>query len=105
MTVTFAVVAVFVLPDFPGNTRWLTEAERKYAVARLAADQNYDDADDADISQWKAFVLAVRDWRTWLFCFGQSTLTAAGTITYFVPTLMNALGYYGTQAQYVSLLI
>jgi len=105
MTVTLAVVAVFVLPDFPGNTRWLTEAERKYAVARLAADQNYDDADDADIGQWKAFVLAVSDWRTWLFCFGQSTLTAAGTITYFVPTLMNALGYYGTQAQYVSLLL
>jgi hypothetical protein len=105
MTVVFAVVAVFVLPDFPGNTRWLTEAERKYAVARLAADQNYDDADDADIGHWKAFVLAASDWRTWLFCFGQSTLTAAGTITYFVPTLMNALGYYGTQAQYVSLLL
>ena len=102
MTVAFAVIAVFILPDFPGNTKWLTDEERKYAVARLAADQNYDDAEDSDIGHWKSFMMAVKDWRTWLFCFGQSTLTAAGTITYFVPTLMNALGYYGTDAQFVS---
>lgn len=102
MTVAFAVFAVFILPDFPGNTRWLSEEERKYAVARLAADQNIDDQDDAAIGHWKSFVMAVKDWRTWLFCFGQSTLTAAGTITYFVPTLMNSLGYEGKQAQFVS---
>jgi hypothetical protein len=102
MTVAFAVLAVFILPDFPGNTKWLSEEERAYAVARLSADNNHDSAEDAEVGHWKAFVLAVKDWRTWLFCFGQSTCTAAGTITYFVPTLMNALGYHGKKAQFVS---
>lgn len=81
MTVFFAVVAVFVLPDFPGNTKWLSEEERKYAVARLVADNNTDDEADAAVGHWKSFVMAAKDWRTWLFCFGQSTNTAAGTIT------------------------
>lgn len=102
MTVLFSVIAVFVLPDFPGNTAWLSEEERSYAVARLVADNNTDDASDEAVGYWQSFVMACRDWRTWLFCFGQSTNTAAGTITYFVPTLMTALGYSGRQAQFVS---
>jgi hypothetical protein len=102
MTVVFAIVAVFVLPDFPGNTSWLSEEERQYAVARLLADDNADNEVDDQVGYWQSFVMACKDWRTWLFCFGQSTNTAAGTITYFVPTLMTALGYTGRQAQFVS---
>ena len=104
MTVVFAVIAVFVLPDFPGNTKWLSEEERAYAVARLLDDNSGDTVSDSEIGHWKSFKMAVKDWRTWLFCFGQSCCTAAGTITYFVPTLMNALGYHGKQAQFVSFL-
>jgi hypothetical protein len=103
MTVVFAVVAVFVLPDFPGNTSWLTEEEREYAVARLVADNNADDEEDAAVGHWKSFVMACKDWRTWLFTFGQSTCTAAGTITYFIPTLTTSLGYSGRTAQFVSI--
>lgn len=102
ITISFSAVAIFILPDFPGNTKWLSEEERRYAVARLVADNNIDSSEDAAIGYWRSFVLAAKDWKTWLFCFGQSTLTAAGTITYFVPTLMNALGYTGTRAQFVS---
>ena len=91
----------FILPDFPATTKWLSEAERKYAVARLAADNNIDNQADADVGHWRSVVMAVKDWRTWLFCFGQSTCTAAGTITYFVPTLVTSLGYSGKSAQYV----
>jgi hypothetical protein len=105
MTVAFSVVAVFILPDFPGNTKWLTEEEREYAVGRLIADNNADSDEDSAIGHWRSFLMAARDWRTWLFCFGQSTCTAAGTITYFIPTLTGALGYHGTEAQYVSLRI
>ena len=91
----------FILPDFPATTKWLTEEERAYAVARLAEDNNIDSRDDEAVGHLRSIVLAVKDWRTWLFCFGQSTCTAAGTITYFVPTLMEALGYHGTRLQYV----
>jgi len=91
----------FILPDFPANTKWLTEEERRYAVARLAKDDNIDSADDQAVGHWRSIVLAVKDWRAWLFCFGQSTCTAAGTITYFIPTLTASLGYSGRKAQFV----
>jgi hypothetical protein len=91
----------FILPDFPATTKWLTPDERAYAVARLAAENNADSEKDQAVGHRQSIIMAVRDWRTWLFCFGQSCCTAAGTITYFVPTLMNALGYTGTKAQFV----
>lgn len=40
--------------------------------------------------------------RTWMFVLAQSLCTCAGTITYFIPTLMAALGYKGHEIQYVS---
>lgn len=97
--------ASFILPDFPGNTKWLTEEERIYAVARLADDNNTDSVEDEKVGHLRAFMMAVKDWRTWLFVFGQSCNTAAGTITYFIPTLMTSLGYTGIKAQFVSHLI
>ncbi|KAM3496934.1 hypothetical protein MY10362_009698 [Beauveria mimosiformis] len=46
---------------------------------------------------------AVKDWRTWVFVLAQSLCTCAGTITYFIPTLMVALGYQGQQTQYMTI--
>lgn len=92
----------FILPDFPANTKWLSAEERAYAVARLADDNNADSQEDERVGHLRSIVLAVSDWRTWLFCFGQSCNTAAGTITYFVPTLMQSLGYTGVRSQFVS---
>ena len=94
-------VCSFILPDFPATTKWLSQEERDYAVARLAADHNIDDERDDHIGHMRSLLMAVKDWRTWLFCFGQTTCTAAGTITYFIPTLMQALGYTGTKSQFV----
>ena len=37
-----------------------------------------------------------------MFVLAQSLCTCAGTITYFIPTLMAALGYKGQEIQYVS---
>ena len=37
-----------------------------------------------------------------MFVLAQSLCTCAGTITYFIPTLMAALGYKGHEIQYVS---
>ena len=105
MTVAFAVIAIFILPDMPSNTKWLTEEERAYAVGRLVADHNADGDEDEKVGHWASIKMATLDWRTWLFCFGQSTCTAAGTITYFIPTLTSSLGYSGSEAQYVSVFL
>ena len=37
-----------------------------------------------------------------MFVLAQSLCTCAGTITYFIPTPMAALGYKGHEIQYVS---
>ena len=38
LTIVVALSAIFILPDFPTNTRWLTETERKLAIRRMEED-------------------------------------------------------------------
>jgi len=102
MTMVFAVSAVFIMPDFPGNTRWLSEEERRYAVGRLIADHTAVQETDTDMPLWKAAKVAVLDWRMWLFTFGQTCNSCAGTISYFIPTLVSSLGYEGNMAQFMT---
>ncbi|UNI15667.1 hypothetical protein JDV02_002178 [Purpureocillium takamizusanense] len=101
MTVGFAIIAMFILPDFPATTKWLTAEEREYAVRRLEHDNNATQA--GSMGHLESFVRAVKDWRTWMFVLAQSLCTCAGTITYFIPTLMAALGYKGHEIQYMTI--
>lgn len=39
LTCVVALVFFFILPNFPEDAKWLTEEERAYVKARLAADQ------------------------------------------------------------------
>jgi hypothetical protein len=92
-----------VLPDWPTNTRWLTPEEREYAVKRLLAERSSESAGETGISHLKALSLAVKDWKVWFLALSQNLAAAAGTITYFVPTLTEALGYAGRMSQFVRL--
>ncbi|KAL5498804.1 hypothetical protein ACEPAH_2159 [Sanghuangporus vaninii] len=38
ITILVAIVTIFILPDFPNNTRWLTPLERNLALRRMAED-------------------------------------------------------------------
>ncbi|KAL5498810.1 hypothetical protein ACEPAH_2165 [Sanghuangporus vaninii] len=38
ITILVAIVTIFILPDFPNNTRWLTPLERSPALRRMAED-------------------------------------------------------------------
>jgi sugar phosphate permease len=38
LTVGVAIVAIFILPDFPSTTKWLTPAERRLAELRMEED-------------------------------------------------------------------
>ena len=49
MTVAVALVAMFVLPDFPLTTKWLTPAERRLAELRMEDDAGVvDEVSDGD---------------------------------------------------------
>jgi len=70
-TVGFAIIAAFVLPDFPATSRRLTQRERDIAVAQLANDNVTAMTDSSQrLSNVKATIDAVKCWKTWLFLIG-----------------------------------
>lgn len=74
--VTFgvAVFAMYLLPDFPLTTRWLTNDERELAHERILRDT----VGLAPSKGAKAgFMQAIRDPRLYLFCFMQNMVCGA----------------------------
>ena len=51
------------------------------------------------MSNKKAFMLCVRDWRVWAFTFLFMLVCGAQTMQYFIPSLVEAFGWEGAQAQ------
>lgn len=96
-TAVIAIGAYFVLPDYPSTTKWLTEEERALAIARVSKGTGGEE--EPDMTHGQAFMAAVKDMRTWGFLITYNMVTCAGTISYFFPTLMTALGYTGSMAQ------
>jgi len=85
-TVAVAIIAMFVLPDFPATTKWLTPAERRLAELRMEEDAGVvDEVSDRNClvmsslltlrpqednrgSVWRGFWMAIGDWKTWWLC-------------------------------------
>ena len=70
-TIGVALIALFVLPDFPANSRRLSEREKDIAVARLAAEDVTALTEGSQrLTHWQAVVRSIQDWRTWIFVVG-----------------------------------
>lgn len=72
LTVVVAVVAFFVLYDFPETATFLTEEERAFVVYRLKYQDFKDEREDGavrvaqdDTFQWKFVKSAFLDWQIW----------------------------------------
>ncbi|KAG1723888.1 major facilitator superfamily domain-containing protein [Suillus lakei] len=88
ITILVAICAIFILPDFPHNTRWLTPEERALAISRLP-DDGYGKADElGKQTTMQGLWDAVSDWKVWWF-------SVASFFGYF-PTLCATLGYDAT---------
>lgn len=99
-TVAVALVAFFVIPDFPATTKWLSDSERSLAVRRLMVSSS--EADEPHVGHWQSFKDACKDPRTWLFAFIYTFIQGAGTISYFIPTLTLQMGYKARDAQFMT---
>jgi MFS family permease len=76
-TIGWAVIASFLLLDFPANTKRLTDRERAIAIARLQEGGVATRSEgDARLGKGKAFVLAIKDWRTIGFVLGYMVCSA-----------------------------
>ena len=66
-----AIIAAFVLPDFPATTQRLSEDERQLAVDRLLATNVSARTENSEpTSALKAVQDSLRSWRTWLLTVG-----------------------------------
>ncbi|KAH7029794.1 major facilitator superfamily domain-containing protein [Microdochium trichocladiopsis] len=98
VTVALALVVSPILPDFPHNTKWLSEQERALAMWRQTSDIGEEDHDSSESSgMFDAFFLCIRDYRTWLFFFVILGVVSSGTINSYFPSVVQTLGYGRTQ--------
>jgi MFS family permease len=93
-SVGFAVIAAFILLDFPANTKKLSERERYIAIHRLRLGNVNVRSDPNEVmGKRQSFMVAVKDWRLWPLIVGYMVIVGSSTLSYFYPTLVNGLGY------------
>jgi MFS family permease len=102
MSISFSVIAFFVLMDYPANSKRLTLEERQLAIVRIAHDRNLTVAVHKRLSPLQAFLSAIRDPRTYFFAVLYMLDNGSATINYFVPTVLKSMGYSGVQVQWMS---
>ncbi|PCH35555.1 MFS general substrate transporter [Wolfiporia cocos MD-104 SS10] len=85
-TIFVGIASIFLLPDYPHNTRWLTLAQRRLAQIRLAEDAGEADEDGTNGSALIGLKLALKDPKVpimALVCFSETL--GLGFINFF-PT-------------------
>lgn len=68
MTIVAGIFCALVLPDWPGTTKWLTDAEKRLAAQRIAADK-IGATGVRELGHWRSLVAAVSDWRLYVYTF------------------------------------
>ncbi|GAM34208.1 hypothetical protein TCE0_015r01636 [Talaromyces pinophilus] len=101
MTVGVAILSIFILPNYPHNTRWLNPEERAVAIYRLVEDRGeMTDFEDANIGIWEGFMQAARDYKTWIIAANHIFITTGAGLVVFFPTVVGTLGF-STRITYV----
>lgn len=71
MSAAWAIIASFILPDFPANTKRLSDRERELAVLRILDEGATVASEDMpQLSHMEALKLALKNWKTWAFTVG-----------------------------------
>lgn len=95
--ILFSVFIWFFMPDFPETAKFMTEEERGLLLSRMSEENP--SSKDANVD-WTALRKTVLSSQFWLFAVAYfcmtNSLNASG---YFLPTLINALGFSGWRGQ------
>ncbi|KAF8322041.1 sugar transporter [Clavulina sp. PMI_390] len=91
LTMFVAVCAIFILPDFPATTSWLSLEERRLAEARMAADVGESDSENTGAK--KGLWLALTDWKVWWLSLALTAQVIGLSFNQYFPTLTKTLGY------------
>ncbi|OAX33931.1 MFS general substrate transporter [Rhizopogon vinicolor AM-OR11-026] len=102
LTIFVAICAIFILPDFPTTTTWLSDDERRLALRRMEEDAGVGDQNETEKGGLAhGLYLAVTDWMVWWFAMAVHAITVSLSFNAYFPTLSATLGYNPT----VSLLL
>ncbi|KAI0055452.1 MFS general substrate transporter [Artomyces pyxidatus] len=96
ITMLLGFVTMYLLPDFPYNTRWLSEDDKHLAQLRISEDAGEADEDTPTDTAWSGFLLAIKDPKVFIMAVMTcSQLLGLGFVTFF-PTLTATLGFSTT---------
>jgi hypothetical protein len=98
-TILVAVVALFVLPDFPENSyRFLSPEELRLAKLRMREDVGIGDGEETECkgSHFPGLLETLGDWRVYWLAFALTNLVVSLSFNAFFPTLTATLGYSPT---------
>lgn len=97
LTVLVAIIAIFVLPDFPDSSHFLSEQETRLAILRMEEDVGVADAEGSGKkSQTAGLVLALTDWKVYWLAIALTSMVISISFNAFFPTLTATLGYDST---------
>ncbi|KAF4965631.1 hypothetical protein FSARC_6594 [Fusarium sarcochroum] len=103
VTVGVAIAANFILLDYPhSSTKRFSTEEQAIAIARIAHDKKDTAASRKKLTSWQAFKASVVDLRMYFFIMVYISQNSATSISYFIPTVLNSMGYTGTSAQWMT---
>lgn len=100
VTVVISLAAIFILPDFPSTTTWLTAEERALAIHRLHAHNGSVDEERGPLLQ--GLKMAALDYKVWLLTLIVILKTSAGAVTQFIPTLVHTFHFSRVQTLLMS---
>ncbi|PFH46169.1 hypothetical protein AMATHDRAFT_77797 [Amanita thiersii Skay4041] len=95
LTVFIAMLAIFILPDFPATDRYLTPQERALAMKRMEEDVGIGDEAETE-GQGNGLWLAITDWKVWWLSLTLTSEVVALSFNAYFPTLTSTLGYNRT---------
>lgn len=84
-SIVVALAAFYLLPDWPHNTKFLTEEEKEMAQYRVLLSNG--GIDEGIGGTWDGLKDAVRDPFTWLFCGMHFALVTAQSFKDFFPSV------------------
>jgi len=96
LTIAVAILAIFVLPDFPTTTSWLTPQERALAIKRMEEDAGVGDEQQTEQGAAKGLWLALTDWKVWWLALALTSQVVALSFNAYFPTLSATLGFNRT---------
>ena len=100
LTIVIAVLAYWIVPSWPAKARQFTHRERAIIQHRLQLDS---DAFESQGFQWSEVYRAFKSPQVYGYCFlFHGFAFALYTLSLFLPTIIQSLGYKSWQAQLLS---